>query len=247
MAEAGEGMIELRDVDFWRKSVSAISSFISEGNFRFNDKGVFFKATDPSQIVLVDYFIDRKVFDKYEVEPTFVGVDVVELSKILDRALPGDRLLMDLSDAELLLTLEGQFSRAFRLPLIDVSDEEVKMPEHRYDAQVTLPAKMLREILKDATLFGSSVVLRVKNGAFLIEARGSHGALNTKSRESKKITVKAGKDVVSKYSLNFLMNIVKEAEPEAPVLLEFKTDAPARVSYDIGASKIQFYLAHMLL
>jgi len=47
-------MIELKKTDFFGRALEAISSFIPEGNFRFSDKGVSFKAIDPSQVVLVD-------------------------------------------------------------------------------------------------------------------------------------------------------------------------------------------------
>jgi hypothetical protein len=47
--------------------------------------------------------------------------------------------------------------------------------------------------------------------------------------------------------LNYLANIVKEADPEKKILLEMKSDAPMRVVYPIGQSEIVFYLAHMLI
>lgn len=240
-------MIELKNAQFWQKSVDAISSFISEGNFRFNEKGMSFKAVDPSQVVLVDYFIDKSAFDVYDVEPTFIGVDLVELSRVMGRAMPKDKLQMEITDSEILVRLEGDLTRSFKLPLIDVSESDIKLPEHRYDAVVTIPSRIFKEALKDAGLFSSSVVLRVKGNQFMVEARGSQGTLNTVSKQTKGITVKAAKEVVAKYSLNFLMNLVKEADAEQEITLELRSDAPMRVSYKIGNSQIQFYLAHMLL
>ncbi|MBU0662533.1 MAG: hypothetical protein ABH854_00455 [Candidatus Diapherotrites archaeon] len=240
-------MIELKNVEPWKRGVDAISSFISEGNFRFNDKGVHFRATDPSQIVLVDFTMDKSAFDGFIVEPTFAGVDIVELSKIMSRALPGDRMSMDLSDSEIKVNLHGDLKRAFKLPLIDVSDEEVTLPSHKFDATVIINARLLKEVLKDASLFGSAVILNVKGGKFSVEARGSAGTLNTDAEKTKSVDVQATKDVTSKYSLNFLANIVKEAAPEQKITMQLKTDAPMRVSYKIGNSEIQYYLAHMIL
>ncbi|MBU0636416.1 hypothetical protein KKE06_05305, partial [Candidatus Micrarchaeota archaeon] len=51
----------------------------------------------------------------------------------------------------------------------------------------------------------------------------------------------------AKFSLNFLQNIVREAENEKKVSLELRNDAPMKISYPIGDTTIQFYLAHMLL
>ena len=240
-------MIELKNVSMWQKSVEAISSFISEGNFRFSDNGISFKAIDPSQIVLVEFAMDKRLFDKYAVEPTLIGVDLVELSKIMARVLPNDKMQMDLSDSEMALKLEGDLSRNFRLPLIDVSEEEINIPDHKFDAKIEINGRILKEALKDASLFGSSVVLRVKENKLIIEARGSQGTLKTEAKGAKHITVTSKKEVVSKYSLNFLANIVKEADPDKMIAIELKSDAPMKVSYNIGEAPIKFYLAHMIL
>ena len=240
-------MIELKNVGMWQKSIGAISTFISEGNFRFSDSGVSFRATDPSQVVMVDFSVSKDAFDKYELEPTFVGIDLVELNKIVSRTLPSDKMLMNLNDSEMQIRLEGDLCRAFRLPLIDVSEVDVKPPKTSFDATVEISACILKEALKDALLFGSSVVFRVNDGQFLIEARGPQGTLKTVAKQTKHVTVKSSAEVVSKYSLNFLQNIVREANPEQKIVLELKSDAPMKVSYKIEAAQMQFHLAHMIL
>jgi len=240
-------LIELKNTSPLRKSIDAISAFISEGNFRFNEQGIHFKAIDPSQILLVNLFMDKKHFDSFSVEPTFVGVDLVELSKIMARSLPTDKLRIDLTDSEMKVKLEGDFHRSFKLPLIDVSEDEINLPSKTYDASIEISARIMKEALKDASLFGSSVIFKVKGSQFFVEARGSQGTLDAVSKETKGIKVKASKDVTAKFSLNFLQNIIKEADAEEKILLELKTDAPMKVSYNIGKNRIEFFLAHMLL
>ncbi|HLC78818.1 MAG TPA: proliferating cell nuclear antigen (pcna) [archaeon] len=240
-------MIELKDVSFLRSSIDSISSFIPEGNFRFNEKGIHFRAIDPSQVVLVDYFIDRSIFDSYEIEPAFVGINLSELSKIFARALAEDRVLINLFESELKISFKGDLERSFKLPLIDISEGELKIPQTKYETSIEINSKLLREVLKDASLFSSSVVLKTKGDKFLVESKGTAGALNVSSGQSRGVKVKSKDDVVSKYSLTYLQNIVKEANQDATVLLELKTDSPMKVSFQIGKSRIEFYLAHMLL
>ena len=141
------GLIELKKVDFWKRAIEAISFFIPQGNFRFSEKGIFFKAIDPSQIVLVDYFVGKKVFDTYKVEPNFVGIDLAEFSKLMQRVRSRDKLLMDISDVEMKIRLESNLKRSFKLPLIDISEEDVKVPDIRYDTSVEISASALRELL----------------------------------------------------------------------------------------------------
>lgn len=240
-------MIELKNVLFFQKAINAISNFISEGNFRFSSNGFSFKAIDPSQIVLVNYNVSKSAFDKYDLEPSFVGVDLAELNKIMQRALPNDRMQLELDDNEMHVKFEGDLSRSFHLPLIDIAEEEINIPAPKFDAKVSINARILKEALKDAGLFGSSVVLRAKGNLFTVEARGSQGNLKTVTKETSNTSVKADSEVVSKYSLNFLQNLVKEADNESNVTLELKSDAPMKASYKIGESTIEFYLAHMIL
>ena len=242
-------MIECPDAIQIKRATDAIASFITEGNFRFSEKGISLRAVDPSQIVLVDCFMDKNAFSQYEIEPSFVGVDIVELARMLARSLPNDKLFLDVNDSEMQLKLEGDFTRSFSLPLIDVSEgeKEIKIPDTKFDARVEINARLLKEALKDAHIFGSSVTFKIKNKQFHIEAKGSQGTLRTVSKEGKLITVKHGLDVTSKYSLNYLSNVVKEADNDSIVTLELKSDAPLRISYEIGKTKLQYYLAHMIL
>jgi len=240
-------MIELNKVDFLKSGIEAIASFIPEGNFRFNDSGIHFRAIDPSQIVLVDYLINKSVFDSFLIEPSFVGINLSELNKIISRVMQNDKLVIDLTDSEFKIYFKGELDRAFTLPLIDVSEDDLKLPEAEYDAVVEINAKILKEALKDASLFSSSIVLKVDDGKFFLESKGTSGNVRVDSAHAKKVKVKSDVMVTSKYSLTYLQNIVKEADPESTIKLELKSDSAMKVSFSIGKSEIKFYLAHMLL
>lgn len=238
-------VIELKEPDFFRSAIESISAFVPEGNFRLSDKGVFFRAIDPSQVVLIDFFVDKKFFDKYFIEPNFVGVDLVELNKILQRSLSKDKLTMVISDSEFKISFDNDLLRNFRLPLIDVSGEEARVPEINYDTKLVVKSSALKEVLKDASLFGSSVILRVVNGKFFIESKGASGVMDAEATKLTSITSK--NEVNAKFSLSFFQNIVRYAPSDKQIIIELKNDSAMRVTYNIGPSKIVFYLAHMIL
>jgi proliferating cell nuclear antigen len=238
-------MIVLKNTEFFKKAIEAISSFVPEGNIRFSDKGIFFKAVDPSQVVLIDYFIDKKLFDDYLIEPNFVGVDMVEFNKILQRALPKDKLSIDVSDAELKIKMESDLKRSFRLPLIDIGGEEAKTPQIKYSSKIIIGSVSLKEMLRDAKLFGSSVIIKITSGKFFVEARGSQGTMDSEATSVSKI--ESLENIHSKFSLSFFQTIINEADQSEKITLELKNDSPMRISYNIGQSNITFYLAHMLL
>ncbi|MDD3159485.1 MAG: hypothetical protein PHQ98_00780 [Candidatus ainarchaeum sp.] len=238
-------MIELKNIEILKKGIEAISSFIPEGNFRFTDNGIYFKSIDPSQIVLVDYFIDKKLFNKYDIESNYIGIDLVELNKIIQRADVKDMMHIEIADSELKLKFISEMKRSFRLPLIDVKDLDVKLPEISYKTKIEISALQFKEVLKDANLFGTSVVLKVENSKFFIEARGPQGVMDSDISSVSKIVSK--ENVLCKFSLNFLQSIVKECENFEKITIELKNDAAIKISYHIGQTKIVFYLAHMIL
>jgi proliferating cell nuclear antigen len=238
-------MIELKNIDVFKKGIEAISSFIPEGNFRFSDKGIYFKSIDPSQIVLVDYYIDKSIFSKYSIESNYVGVDLVELNKIIQRADLKDTMFLNLENSELKIKFVSELKRSFRLPLIDIKDSDIKLPEINYKTLVEISAVSLKEVLKDANLFGTSVVLKVEDSKFFIQTSGSQGVMDSDLSSVSKINSK--ENVACKFSLSFLQNIVKECENFEKVILELKTDSAVKISFKIGSTKIVFYLAHMIL
>ena len=91
----------------------------------------------------------------------------------------------------------------------------------------------------------TSLWLKVSDGKFFIEAKGSSGVME--SETTKVSSVQSKKEITAKFSLNFFHNIVKQADNEKPIIIELRNDAAMRVSYSIGPSKIVFYLAHMIL
>jgi proliferating cell nuclear antigen len=244
-------MIELRNIGFFKSGINAISSMIPEGNFRFNEKGIHFRAIDPSQVLLVDYFVDRRVFDVFSIEPAFVGLNLEELRKIIERSSPEDKMKMNLTESDLEIVFRNEMERSFKLPLIDVSEDEVNIPEVSYEATIDINSRLLKEILKDASVFSTSIVFRARGDKLFVESKGVSGALNSSSLQSKGIKVKVNpgleSDVASKYSLSYLQNIVREAGPDTMVSMSIKSDSPMKISYNIGPSEIKFYLASMLL
>ncbi|MEK6972888.1 MAG: hypothetical protein AABW72_02520 [archaeon] len=239
-------MIVLENIKQLQTAIKSISNFISEGNFRFNDKGIALRAIDPSQIVLVNYLAPKGIFKKFSVEPSLIGINIEDFEKIMRRAFANDVMELSLEDSFLNIRFLGDLDRNFKLSLIELNEEEASLPDIAFTAKVTIKARILQETLKDASLFGSSIVLNIKDNVLTMEARGQQGTLKTLIKKEC-AAVDSKDEINNKYSLNFFENLVKEADPESELKIELKTESPMKISYRIGDSEIQFYLAHMIL
>ncbi|PIU21805.1 MAG: hypothetical protein COT15_00455 [Candidatus Diapherotrites archaeon CG08_land_8_20_14_0_20_34_12] len=239
-------MIVLENTKQLQTAIKSISNFISEGNFRFNDKGIALRAIDPSQIVLVNYFAPKGIFKKFSVEPSLIGINIEDFDKIMRRVFSNDVLELSLEDSCLNIRFVGELDRTFKLSLIELNEEEASLPEVAFNAKITIKARILQETLKDASLFGSSIVLKIKDNVLTMEARGQQGTLKTLIKKEC-AAVDSKEEINNKYSLSFFENLIKEADPESDIKLELKNEAPMKISYKIADSEIQFYLAHMIL
>ena len=159
-------MISISKADEIKKVIDVVSSFISEANLRFNEQGISLKAVDQSQIALVDFLIPKKAFEIFKIESGLVGLNLEELNKVLQRINPTDKLELNLKDSFLELNVLDEMKRKFTLPLIDVTETELELPKVKYDFELVVPARLVKEALKDAGIFSSSVLLKIKSILF---------------------------------------------------------------------------------
>ena len=235
-----------------KQGIEAVHNFLPDAVFHFSEEGVRMASIDPSQIVYVEFFAPRQFFSRYTLASPEVRVPIslTELSKILSRLGQADRILLELEDVELHVYVEsggGRIRKEFRLGLIDVSEQEFNMDLPQDLARVELPAGVLRDALKDAALFSNSVILRASPGTFVVEAKGSGGSTRTIVRSSPSVSIETAGDKASRYSLPFLTNILKEADADTQVSLQFSTDSPILIKYSIQGIRLSFFLAHMIL
>jgi proliferating cell nuclear antigen PCNA len=236
-------MIRTKNIALFKKSIDSLSSLIEEANVRFKDTGIFIKAIDKTQILLVDFSISKSFFDSYKLEPNLLALNIQELGNIISRSFPNDKLYIDIKEDYFKILLKGKIERDFHIPYIDLSDQELKLPDIKYKIDVNINAGLLKEIIKDVNLIASTLIFKVDDGKFYIEAEGEKGKIKTLLPQ-----IRAGKENVSvKYSLSFLRNIFKNIDPESIVNLKFSEDSPLYIHYKINENiNIKFYLSSML-
>lgn len=232
----------------FKRSIDGISVLIDEAEFVISSHGLTLKATDPSQISMVDFVVPAKSFKKFEVEGTAkIGIDLDYFGQIMSRAKATDELTLELDEqnSRLKVRLSGGSDRNFVVPLIDVSSSELPTPKIEFDAEVKLNSGILSDGLKDASLISTHIVLAVKDDAFWLKANSSKGELNNKTTKSNTglVDLKAKKECQAMFPLDFLSDMLKAASSETVLDLQLKANAPIRVSYMVGPATLTYFLA----
>lgn len=238
-------MITAKNTLLFKKALEAISGMIQETNVRFKQDGIYIKAVDKTQILLLDFSFKKTAFENYVVDPSLVGINIHELYNIVSRAFDSDKLKLDLKENSLEINLLGQIDRKFNISYIDISENDISLPDIKYDSEIVLKAYILKEILKDVSLIGSTVTFKIKDNKFIVESQGDKGKIETNLPKTK---IKSKNNVAVKFSLSYLRNITKSIDGDTDILLKLADDSPLYLEYSLDDKvKINFYLSSMLI
>ena len=240
-----EAVVE--DAKFFKSCIDAVVNLIDEGIFRISPAGMHLRAMDPSQIAMVDFTLPKEAFSKLEVDgESTIGVSLVDLSKILSRTRAGEKLAISVDEktSRLLLEFTGESKRNFKLPLLDLSTGLPKEPKIQFDSNAVLFGGAFKEMLKDAGLLSSHVVLEAKDSEFIVEAHGDSGDLKIESKKGGALKeVKSTNASKAMFPFEYLDDMTRACPDDAEMQVSLKNDAPVKISYQIGKAGLSYYLA----
>lgn len=243
-------MVELvlENASSFKKCIDAIAVLIDEAEFIIDKDSVRLKATDPSQISMVDFVLEKSAFKHYDVENmTKIGLDLDYLSQVMSRAGSGDELMLSLDEAKsrLIVSFKGASKRSFSVPLIDVSTAELPTPKIEFDSTIKMLAGIFQDGLKDAVLISSHITVGVSGETFFLKANSSKGSVEneTSNKEKGIIDFRAAKECASMFPLDYLNDMLKVAASDTEITVYLKANAPIKISYPIGKAEITYFLA----
>ncbi|HLC92644.1 MAG TPA: proliferating cell nuclear antigen (pcna) [archaeon] len=236
------------DASLFKRYIDGLSALVDESEFVISESGLGLKATDPSQISLVDFTLPKKAFKKFEAAAaTKIGVDLNYLNQITGRAKARDSLELSLSEdsSKLLVVFAGGSKRSFSIPLLDISSADLPLPRIEFDAEIKIRADALQNSFKDADLISTHINLSVENDSFVVRANSSKGNLENvySAKDKSVVSLKAQDQVRAMFPLDYLENIVKAASSDTEITVKLKTNAPVEISYSLGEGKFTYYLA----
>ena len=239
--------IKIDDARYWKNCVESIVSLVDEGTFNIEKDGISLKAMDPSGISMVSFKIPNKAFSKYDVEkPASIGVNLDNLSKIMQSARADEQLVMKDSGNKMAIEFIGpRARRRYKLPMIDVKKDADREPKIGFESSIEVKGEALKEILKDAKLLSTYIAFKTDKNSFMVVAKGDAGELEEEHMSNtdavKKLDVTKASQVT--FNLEYLERIISACPADSSVLLSLKTEEPIKIDYKIGEAALAYYLA----
>ncbi|MFQ6137323.1 MAG: proliferating cell nuclear antigen (pcna) [Candidatus Hydrothermarchaeales archaeon] len=229
-----------------KSSVDAISNLIDEAGISVSEEGLKLRAMDPAHVALVDFQLDKEAFDYFEVtEPLVLGIDLERLNTILKRAGTGDMVDLGLDEEKNMLRIKFKNSstRTFNLPLIDVSEEELKVPSLDFPSSVELLPSTLREGIKDADVVSDHVTLKTDENDLYISAKGDLGNVEVKMSKDDAIEFVSSGEVSSMFSIEYLQDMIRASDLANSVKIHLGNNIPVRMDFKAENARLSFLLA----
>ncbi|NJE25230.1 DNA polymerase sliding clamp [Thermococcus sp. MV5] len=228
--------------------IDTASNLIDEAAFKVTEEGISMRAMDPSRVVLIDLNLPADIFSKYDIDgEETVGVNMDHFKKILKRGKGKEILVLKKGEENFLeIILEGTAKRTFRLPLIEVEELELELPELPFTARAMVLGEVLKEAVKDASLVSDSIKFLAKENEFVMKAEGETQEVEIKLtlEDEGLLDLNVEEETKSAYGVSYLADMVKGIGKADEVVLKFGNEMPLQMDYPIrDEGRLTFLLA----
>ena len=232
----------LNDARLLKEPISIISELVNEVKLKFLKDKIELIAMDPANISMVVFHLLASALQQYEASDEEIVISLDNLKNILKRAKPNDQLVMELQDNKLKIQLKGESIRNFDLSLLDLSVADQKVPELKFNVKVKTNTALLNEAIEDASVISDALCFAVRDGKFIVDTEGNFSKANIELA-SETFVESSVQEARAKYAIEYLKKIAKGAKLADNVTLQFDTDYPLRVDYEV---KDKLLLAFLL-
>ncbi|MCG3223407.1 MAG: proliferating cell nuclear antigen (pcna) [Candidatus Heimdallarchaeota archaeon] len=233
----------LEDAKLMANICSIISSIVAESSVNIAEDGIRIKAFDATRISMIDFFLKKEAFKKYDVKETAIlGLSLETLNTILKTARANENLRMALDDKTKRFVIEfigKNQQRKFALSLIDIP-EEGNIPDSihiDFDTNFEVKASFIQQVLKDAEMVSDYLRIKAKEDGIYFGAESDTKEMDTfiepKSEEMETSAFQVAGESEAVYSLDFLSNFLKGIRSSDYVKLSYNQEQPIRIVYEL--------------
>jgi proliferating cell nuclear antigen len=233
-------LVKLENPVMLLKAVEIISDLVMEVRIKINDFGLSITAMDPANVAMVNFKLPKSAFSKFESGEETLGVNLDSLKRILKRCGAKSSLILQKEEENLNILIDDRITRNFSLALIEIDKEEKELPNLDFSSKVEINSIDLIDSVEDCAVVADACSFIIKEGKFVIEAKGMNSALSEFSGDEAKIEAE---DCKSRYSLEYLQKFVKGSKLSEKTVLNFANDHPLRMDIKSDSMSLSFILA----
>ena len=233
-------LVKLENPTLLGKVIEIISELVTEVRIKVDPTGMSITAMDPANVSMVRFVLPKSSFSRFEAGNDVLGVNLDSLKRILKRCSTGSSLSLEKQENMLNIQIQDKIRRTFNLSLIEVESEEKEIPNLDFSSVVEMSSSDLIDSVEDCAVVADACSFIIKDGKFVIEARGLNSAMSEFSGDEAKISAENCK---SMYSLEYLQKFIKASKLVDTTVLRFADDHPLKMDVKNDLLELSFLLA----
>lgn len=199
--------IVLGDAQIFADAIAAVSKLVDEVTIKTTQTGLEVTALDPANVALVNLVMAASTFKEYSTTDENFSIKLSNFKQILARRDKDATVTLALDNNQLKININGKIVKNFTMPLIELDAKETKVPDLKFNVEITLDNSELREAIADVEIVSESTEFKVSNGKFIVSAAGDTGKAVSETKGVVKVLGETS-DALSKYSIEYLNNML---------------------------------------
>jgi proliferating cell nuclear antigen len=230
-----------------------LKNWSSHINMHFENDRLYIQSMDKSHICLADIVFKNIWFCNYECfKEVKISLDSNQFAILINYALKHDIIEIKFDDNNIIDNLYINFLNAkekkttfdhfFELPLIDVEEENLGIPNVEYEVDFTIESKKFVEVLSELHTFGQD--LHVICNEKLVELNANVLKVHIPIDDLISYAIAEDDELNISFSLNHLCKLCTSTKLSQMIDISLGSQFPMALIYNIGdESKIAFYIA----
>jgi proliferating cell nuclear antigen len=144
------------------------------------------------------------------------------------------------------IKIKGRYLRTFDIATLEVPEEVAPEPKFTFNTSIRMLSSDFVRALADAEKVSDHACLEMDSEKFAIIATGDLGSIRVEfaSRSKSVIDFSVKESSKASYSLRYLIDMTKGAALTSDkVVIEYSTDRPIKLDFEMPKGYLRFYLA----
>lgn len=240
-----------------------VKLFTDHVSLSCGDDGVKMQCMDNAHVAIVELTLPAGWFDVYTITPgvtSRLGFNATFLHRILSSRDKDQhtRLVFDSNDADRLMihlacdeakqaNAKPSFDKHFELPLMDIEEEGMCIPEVEYTAELSMLSAQFAGIITQLKMFGDSMEVQCSEERIALASTSQEQGkmfVEIGINDLSEFAIDEGADLTLLFSLTYLKNICAYNKISENVRIQFSDAYPMRAEYNLGSNgSLVFHLA----
>jgi len=232
-----------------------LKNWSSHIKLQFNNEQMYIQGMDSSHICLSQIIINSKWFTTYSInneDNNSAAIDSNHFAIVLNYALKHNKMEIVLLNNEDNMNINfvdantNKFDHFFEIPLMDIDEDVLDIPDIEYDVDFTIDSKKLYDLIAELSVFGTELHVKCNEKILEFNSNGDYGKLkvNIPIDELNEFSILEGEHIESYYSLNNIGKKCLSNKLGQEVVVSISHNYPMNIKYDLGDdSSASFYIA----